>query len=103
MDRNKIYSIPLTILASWGVNAELFVIVEKKNDKEFSKSYFNCNQSKLFKIIIDSYTNILSGKNMVEIMTERVETCKLFESLPATKLKPGESLRVRQSSIYDLE
>ena len=103
LDRNKIYSIPLTILASWGVNAELFVIVEKKNDKEFSKSYFNCNQSKLFKIIIDSYTNILSGKNMVEIMTERVETCKLFESLPATKLKPGESLRVRQSSIYDLE
>ena len=103
LDRNKIYSIPLTILASWGVNAELFVIVEKKNDKEFSKSYFNCNQSKLFKIIIDSYTNILSGKNMVEIMTERVETCKLFESLPATKLKAGESLRIRQSSIYNLE
>ena len=100
MDRNKIYSIPLTILASWGVNSELFVIVEKKNDKEFSKSYFNCNQPKLFKIIIDSYTNILVGKNMVEIMTERVETCKLFESLPATKLKPGESLRTRQSTVY---
>ena len=99
-NRNKIYSIPLTLIASWGVNSETFVIVEKKNDKEFSKSYFICNQTKLFKIIIDSYTNVLVGKNMVEIMTERVETCKLFESLPITKLKPGESLRTRQSTIY---
>ena len=54
----------------------------------------------MFKIIIDSYTNVLVGKNMVEIMTERVETCKLFESLPYTKLKPGESLRIRQSTVY---
>ena len=100
MSRNKIYSIPLTLLASWGVNSEVFVIVEKKSDKEFSKSYFNCNQTKLFKIIIDTYTNILVGKNMVEIMTERLETCKLFETLPATKLTPGESLRIRQSTIY---
>jgi len=99
-NRNKIYNVPLTLLASWGVNSEVFVIVEKKSDKEFSKSYFNCNQTKLFKIIIDSYTNILVGKNMVEIMTERVETCKLFETLPATKLKPGESLRIRQSTVY---
>ena len=64
MDRNKIYSLPLTVLASWGVNSEMFVIVEKPNDKEFSKSYFHCNQTKLFKIIIDSYTNVLVGKNM---------------------------------------
>ena len=100
MGRNVIYNIPLTILASWGVNSEVFVIVEKKGEKEFSKSYFNCNQTKLFKIIIDTYTNILIGKNMVEIMTERLETCKLFETLPATILKPGESLRIRQSTIY---
>ena len=102
-NRNKIYSFPLTLIASWGVNSEMFVIVEKKNDKEYSKSYFTCNQPKLFKIIIDSYTNVLVGKNMVEIMTERVETCKLFESLPYTKLKPGESLRTRQATIYDIE
>ena len=100
MNRNKIYSVPLTLIASWGVNSEVFLFVEKKSEKEFSKSYFNCNQTKLFKIIIDTYTNILVGKNMLEIMTERVETCKLFETLPATKLKPGESLRIRQSTIY---
>ena len=34
MNRNKIYSIPLTLLASWGVNSEVFVIVEKKSEKE---------------------------------------------------------------------
>ena len=102
VNRNKIYNFPLTVVASWGVNSELFVIVEKKGDKDYSKSYFLCNQPKLFKIIIDSYTNVMIGKNMVEIMTERVETCKLFESLPYTKLKPGESLRTRQATIYDV-
>ncbi len=102
-NRNKIYSMPLTIIASWGVNSDTFVIVEKKGEKEYNKSYFTCNQPKLFKIIIDSYTNVLVGKNMVEIMTERVETCKLFESLPVTKLKPGESLRTRQSTIYPID
>ena len=102
LNRNKIYNFPLTVVASWGVNSELFVIVEKRSDKDYSKSYFLCNQPKLFKIIIDSYTNVLVGKNMVEIMTERVETCKLFESLPFTKLKPGESLRTRQATIYPL-
>ena len=100
MDRNKIYSVPLTLIASWGVNSDVFLFVEKKSEKEFSKSYFNCNQTKLFKIIIDTYTNILVGKNMLEIMTERIDTCKLFETLPATKLKPGESIRIRQSTIY---
>ena len=90
----------MTLLASWGVNSEVFVIVEKRSDKEWSKSYFNCNQTKLFKIILDTYTNILVGKNMVEIMSERLETCKMFESLRVAKLKPGESLRIRQSTIY---
>ena len=99
-NRNKIYTIPITLLASWGVNAELFVIVEKKSDKEYSKSYFYCNQTKLFKIVLDSYTNIITGKNMIEIMTENAATCKMFESFPAIKLKPGETARSRQASVY---
>ena len=76
---------------------------KKRSDKEWSKSYFNCNQTKLFKIILDTYTNILVGKNMVEIMTERLETCKMFESLRVAKLKPGESLRTRQSTVYMID
>lgn len=99
-NRNRIYAIPISLLASWGVNAELFVIVEKKSEKEFSKSYFHCPQTKLFKIVMDSYTNIMNGKNMIEIMTENAQTCKMFESFPAIKLKPGESARSRQATIY---
>ena len=95
MDRNKIYNIPLTLFASWGVNSEVFVIVEKRSDKEWSKSYFNSNQTKLFKNILDTYTNILVGKNMVENMSERLETRKRFESLHFAKLKPGEPLKIR--------
>lgn len=99
-NRNRIYAIPITLLASWGVNAELFVVVEKKSEKEYSKSYFHCNQTKLFKIVLDSYTNIMNGKNMIEIMTENAQTCKMFESFPAIKLKPGESARSRQATVY---
>ena len=64
INKNKIYSFPLTIIASWGVNSDV-CYCWKKSDKDYSKSYFLCNQTKLFKIIIDTYTNVLVGKNMV--------------------------------------
>lgn len=98
--RNKIYSIPLTSLASWGVNTENFVLVEKKSDREFSKSYFDCTQTKLLKIMLDSYSDILAGKNVIEIMTETQATCKMFETMKQAQLKPGESFRTRQATAY---
>ena len=99
-ERNELLRLPFNQIASWGVNADIFVIVSKKSEKEYCKYYFECNQSKLFKITIDSYTGLLSGKNMVEIMTQCNETCKMFESLPAAKLNPGETLRSRQATVY---
>lgn len=98
-DRNITLRLKYKYLASWGVNGELFVIV-KKQDKIFNKMYFESSQSQLFKILIDSYAGILAGKNMVDIMVQTAETCKMFETLPVSKAKKGESIRSRQSTIY---
>ena len=101
-DRNVVLKLKYKYLASWGVNGDLFVIV-KKQDKVFNKMYFESSQSQLFKILIDSYAGILAGKNMVDIMLQTAETCKMFETLPISKGKKGESIRSRQSTIYNID
>ena len=100
LDRNEIIQIPLRILASWAVNAELIVLVVRKNERDFSKYYFESRQNKLFRIVMESYSNILSGKPMSDIAQMNEETCRMFESFPAIKLEEGETLRSIQSSIY---
>lgn len=97
--RNVLLKIKYKYLASWGVNGDLFVIV-KKQDKTFNKMYFESSQSQLFKILIDSYAGLLAGKNMVDIMVQTAETCKMFETLPVAKAKKGETIRSRQSTVY---
>ena len=101
-DRNIALKLKYKYLASWGVNGDLFVIV-KKQDKSFNKMYFESSQSQLFKILIDSYAGILAGKNMVDIMLQTAETCKMFETLPVAKAKKGESIRSRQSTVYSVD
>ena len=101
-DRNIVLKIKYKYLASWGVNGDLFVLV-KKQDKNYNKMYFESSQSQLFKILIDSYAGILAGKNMVDIMVQTAETCKMFETLPVAKPKKGESIRSRQSTVYTVD
>ena len=98
-ERNVILKLKYKFLASWGVNGDLFVIV-KKQDKIYNKMYFESSQSQLFKILMDSYAGILAGKNLAEIVLQTSETCKMFETLPMSKGKKGESIRSRQSTIY---
>ena len=52
---------------------------------------------------MDSYAGMLAGKNMVDIMQQTVETCNIFETLPISKSKSGESIRSRQSTIYSAD
>jgi hypothetical protein len=101
-NRIPLLKLKYKFLASWGANGELFVIV-KKQDKTFNKMYFESSQSQLFKILIDSYTGILAGKNMTEIVAQTAETCKMFETLPIVKGKKGESIRSKQSNIYSID
>lgn len=101
-DRNIILKLKYKCLASWGVNGDLFVIV-KKQDKVFNKMYFESSQSQLFKILMDSYAGIIAGKNILDIMLQTAETCKMFETLPVAKAKNGESIRQRQSTIYTID
>jgi hypothetical protein len=101
-DRNVVLKIRYKHLASWAANGELLVLV-KKQDRTYNKMYFESSQSQLFKILMDSYAGMLAGKNMVDIMQQTIETCKMFETLPVGKSKNGESIRSRQSTIYSAD
>ena len=99
-DRNELMRVPYNLIASWGVNSEVFVFVVRKSETEYTKYYFESNQTKVFQILMDSYTSILGGKGMNEIILLSEATCKMFDSLPATKLKPGQSARSKQATVY---
>ena len=101
-ERHVVLKLRYKSLASWGVNGDLFVLV-KKQDRIYNKMYFESSQSQLFKILMDSYAGMLAGKNMVDIMQQTAETCKMFETLPVGKSKNGESIRSRQSTIYSAD
>ncbi len=102
IERNSVLKLRYKHLASWGVNGDLFVLV-KKQDRNYNKMYFESSQSQLFKILMDSYAGMLAGKNMVDIMQQTAETCKIFETMTVGKSKNGESIRSRQSTIYSAD
>lgn len=49
---------------------------------------------------MDSYTGILGGKDFSSIMLSNDQTGKRFASMPAAKLKEGQSYRSMQASSY---
>ena len=75
------------------------MIVTRKSDREYTKYYFENNQTKIFRILMDSYTAILSGRGIGEILNNSEQICKMFDNFPASKLKPGQTLRSLHSLI----
>ena len=100
-DRNELLTLPFSIIASYAVNNEIFVIVSRKSDREYTKYYFENNQTKIFRILMDSYTAMLSGIGMGEILNKNEQICKMFDNFPASKLKPGQTLRSLHSLILN--
>jgi len=98
-DRNELLTLSFNIIASYAVNNEIFVIVTRKSDREYTKYYFENNQTKIFRILMDSYTAILSGRGIGEILNNSEQICKMFDNFPASKLKPGQTLRSLHSLI----
>jgi len=50
---------------------------------------------------MDSYTAMLSGIGMGEILNKNEQICKMFDNFPASKLKPGQTLRSLHSLILN--
>lgn len=49
---------------------------------------------------MNSYTNIIAGKNISDIQMINFSTTKRFDSMPALKLKKGESIRSRTATAF---
>lgn len=92
--------IPFEKIPSWAVNNDLILVVVQEANKEWRKYYFESSQTKLFQILMDSYTGILGGKDLSIIMSANDQTGKMFASMPAVKLKEGQSFRSMQASTY---
>jgi hypothetical protein len=98
-ERNELLTLPFNTIASYAVNNEIFVIVSRKSDREYTKYYFENNQTKIFRILMDSYTAMLSGNGIGEIINNNEQISKMFDNFPLAKLKPGQTLRSLHSII----
>lgn len=49
---------------------------------------------------MNSYTNLIAGKNINDILSSNYSFHKRFDSMPSMKLKKGESVRSRTSTAF---
>lgn len=54
----------------------------------------------MFQLMIESYTNLIVGKSINEVMNNTINSIKRFDTMPGVKLKRGESARSRSATSY---
>ena len=54
----------------------------------------------MLQLLIECYTNLLTGKGMSEVINNTSNSIKMFESMAKVKLNPGESARSKSSMVY---
>ena len=52
---------------------------------------------------MDCYASINAGKGINELFLACESSSKLFDAMPVSKVKPGETVRSMQASIYPIE
>jgi hypothetical protein len=53
----------------------------------------------MFQLLIESYTNLIVGKSITEVMNSTLNSIKRFDSMPTIKLEKGETARSRTATI----
>ena len=100
LDKTELYFIPYNFIASWGANSSVFVIYIDRGCNDTEKLYFETYQTKILQILVESYTNIIVGKPIHEVVHDTVNSSKRFDTMPAQKLQKGESMRSRTATTY---
>jgi hypothetical protein len=54
----------------------------------------------MFQLLIESYTNLIVGKGINEVMNSSYDSIKRFDTMPAVKLQKGESARSRSATSF---
>lgn len=54
----------------------------------------------MFQLFVESYTNLIVGKSITEVLHNTYNSIKRFDTMPSVKLKKGETLRSRSATAY---
>lgn len=83
LDKEPLKSFKYNTIANWGISATFFVIVVPKRNDVPLKLYFESKQTKVIQHILESYANILAGKNLTDVENINKESEKRFGGLPS--------------------
>ena len=54
----------------------------------------------MFQLLIESYTNLIIGKGINEVMTNSYDSIKRFDAMPGVKLQKGQTARSRTATVF---
>lgn len=54
----------------------------------------------MFQLIIESYTNLIVGKSITEVINNAYDSIKRFDTMPHVKLAKGETARSRSATSF---
>ncbi len=54
----------------------------------------------MFQLLIESYTNLIVGKSITEVMNNTLNSIKRFDAMPSIALEKGETVRSKSCSVY---
>ncbi len=54
----------------------------------------------MFQLLIESYTNLIVGKSITEVMNSTLNSIKRFDTMPTVKLENGETARSRTATAF---
>ena len=78
-------------IANWGISPTFFVIVVPENDDFNTKLYFETNQTKVIQHLLESYSNLISSKSIVEVEKLLQDSEKRFEKFPSCRERTSNS------------
>lgn len=88
-DRNEFVHYPYHVIANWGISATFFVIIVSQSEGSMVKHYFETNQTKIIQALMESYTNLIAGKSIIEIQSITGDYSKRFDCLNTCRSRSG--------------
>lgn len=80
---------PYHIIANWGISSHYLVLNVAKTEDLNIKHYFETNQLPVIQQLLESYTNLLTGKSISEVANITSDSSKRFVNINTGRVRTG--------------
>jgi hypothetical protein len=78
---------PYHIIANWGISSQLLVLNVAKTEDYTLKYYFETNQLPIIQQLLESYTYLIAGKSITEVVNITSDSSKRFININTGRVR----------------